>query len=69
MSTADVTALLPALLTDAGLPAAPIRQPLRVWAHSGVERLRLRPEQGWRRSGRLVQFGGSAARVRALVGA
>lgn len=40
MSTADVAALLPTLLADAGLPAAPIREPLRVWAHSGVERLR-----------------------------
>lgn len=40
MSITDVAALLPALLTDAGLPAAPIREPLRVWAHSGVERLR-----------------------------
>lgn len=40
MSTADVAAFLPALLADAGLPAIPIREPLRVWAHSGVERLR-----------------------------
>jgi hypothetical protein len=40
MSTADVSGLLPALLTDAGLPADAAREPLRVWAHSGVERLR-----------------------------
>ncbi len=40
MSTTDAAALLPALLADAGLPAALAREPIRVWAHSGVERLR-----------------------------
>lgn len=39
MSTTDAAALLPALLADAGLPAAPAREPIRVWAQSGVERL------------------------------
>jgi hypothetical protein len=41
MTTTDAcTALLPVLLADAGLPAEPVREPVRVWAHSGVERLR-----------------------------
>ncbi|UED87183.1 phosphotransferase [Streptomyces profundus] len=39
MDTTDVTALLPGLLADAGLPNNPVRQPIRVWARSGVERL------------------------------
>lgn len=41
MNTTDVSALLlPPLLASAGLPDDPQREPLRVWAHSGVERLR-----------------------------
>lgn len=40
MSTTDALGLLPFLLADAGLPADPAREPVRVWAHSGVERLR-----------------------------
>jgi hypothetical protein len=40
MSTVDVSGILPGLLADAGLPTEPVREPLRVWAHSGVERLR-----------------------------
>ncbi len=40
MNATDALALLPSLLADAGLPADPAREPLRVWAHSGVERLR-----------------------------
>jgi hypothetical protein len=39
MNTTDVSALLISLLTDAGLAGKPAREPLRVWAHSGVERL------------------------------
>ncbi|WP_062214107.1 phosphotransferase [Streptomyces sp. NBRC 109706] len=39
MNTTDVTALLPGLLANAGLPGDPVRQPIRVWARSGVERL------------------------------
>ncbi|MGW8850601.1 aminoglycoside phosphotransferase family protein [Streptomyces xiamenensis] len=39
MDTTDVTAMLPLLLDDAGLPAGPDRRPIRVWARSGVERL------------------------------
>jgi hypothetical protein len=35
----DVAGLLECLLKDAGLPTDPAREPLRVWAHSGVERL------------------------------
>jgi hypothetical protein len=45
MSTTDAARQLPGLLADAGLPAGPVREPLRVWAHSGVERLRF-PGQG-----------------------
>jgi hypothetical protein len=37
--TTDASELLPSLLADAGLPADPARERLRVWAHSGVERL------------------------------
>jgi hypothetical protein len=40
MNATDALGLLPSLLADAGLPADPAREPLRVWAHSGVERLR-----------------------------
>ncbi|MGH8885208.1 MAG: phosphotransferase family protein [Egibacteraceae bacterium] len=40
MNTTDVSALLPPLLADAGLPGDVDREPLRVWARSGVERLR-----------------------------
>lgn len=40
MNTTDVSGLLPPLLTSAGLPPDPERESLRVWAHSGVERLR-----------------------------
>jgi hypothetical protein len=40
LSATDALGLLPLLLADAGLPADPAREPLRVWAHSGVERLR-----------------------------
>lgn len=40
MSITDAFGLLPSLLADAGLPADPAREPLRVWTHSGVERLR-----------------------------
>ena len=40
MTATDACVLLPSLLADAGLPADPAREPLRVWAHSGVERLR-----------------------------
>jgi hypothetical protein len=36
----DVPGLLKCLLNDADLPAEPTRVPLRVWEHSGVERLR-----------------------------
>jgi hypothetical protein len=39
MNTTDVSALLPPLLASAGLPNDPQRESLRVWAHSGVERL------------------------------
>jgi len=44
MNATDALRLLPSLLADAGLPADPAREPLRVWAHSGVERLRF-PDQ------------------------
>ncbi|MGH8904566.1 MAG: phosphotransferase family protein [Egibacteraceae bacterium] len=44
MNTTDVCALLPLLLTDAGLPSDPVREPIRVWARSGVERLRFAAE-------------------------
>jgi hypothetical protein len=40
MNTMDVGTLLKCLLADAGLPGDPVREPMRVWAHSGVERLR-----------------------------
>jgi Phosphotransferase enzyme family len=40
MTATDASALLHSLLADAGLPADPAREPLRVWARSGVERLR-----------------------------
>lgn len=40
MSATDALELLPFVLADARLPADPAREPLRVWAHSGVERLR-----------------------------
>jgi hypothetical protein len=40
MNTTDVCGLLPPLLATAGLPDDPQREPVRVWAHSGVERLR-----------------------------
>jgi hypothetical protein len=40
MATTDACRSLPGLLADAGLPADPGREPLRVWAHSAVERLR-----------------------------
>lgn len=39
MNTTDVSGLLPPLLVSAGLPDEPQREALRVWAHSGVERL------------------------------
>ncbi|MGH3972626.1 MAG: hypothetical protein ACRDS9_04785 [Pseudonocardiaceae bacterium] len=39
MNTTDVSGLLALLLASAGLPIDPQREPLRVWAHSGVERL------------------------------
>jgi hypothetical protein len=41
MDTADAAALLPPLLADARLPPGPGREPIRVWARSGVERLHL----------------------------
>lgn len=41
MNTTDVSGLLPLLLADAGLHEDPKREPLRVWEHSGVERLRV----------------------------
>jgi Phosphotransferase enzyme family len=37
---ADTSRLLRYLLADVGLPDDPVREPMRVWAHSGVERLR-----------------------------
>lgn len=40
MNTTDVSGLLPPLLASAGMPDDPTREPLRIWAHSGVERLR-----------------------------
>jgi hypothetical protein len=40
VSTTDVSRLLPGLLAGAGYPADPAREPIRVWARSGVERLR-----------------------------
>jgi hypothetical protein len=39
MDTTDVTDMLLDLLSDAGLSEIPVRQPIRVWARSGVERL------------------------------
>ena len=39
-NTMDVSGLLKCLLADAGLPAAPARELVRVWEHSGVQRLR-----------------------------
>jgi hypothetical protein len=41
MDIAAAAALLPPLLADAGLPPGPGREPIRVWARSGVERLHL----------------------------
>jgi hypothetical protein len=41
MDIADAAALLPPLLAGAGLPPGPGREPIRVWARSGVERLHL----------------------------
>lgn len=40
MHQKDVPGLLAGLLAEAGLPGDPAREPMRVWAHSGVERLR-----------------------------
>ncbi|MGW4412496.1 hypothetical protein ACWEJ6_51475 [Nonomuraea sp. NPDC004702] len=40
MDTTDVTRALPKLLTQAGLPPDPAREVIRIWARSGVERLR-----------------------------
>jgi hypothetical protein len=40
MDLAEVSGLLGCLLAEAGLPGAPAREPMRVWAHAGVERLR-----------------------------
>lgn len=40
MNTTDVSDLLAPLLASAGLPDDPQREHVRVWAHSGVERLR-----------------------------
>jgi Phosphotransferase enzyme family len=37
---ADVSRLLRYLLADVGLPGDPVREPMRIWAHSRVERLR-----------------------------
>jgi hypothetical protein len=39
VDTADVSALLPPLLAAAGLDPHPVRDQIRVWARSGVERL------------------------------
>lgn len=39
MNPADASALLPPLLAAAGLDPHPVRAEIRVWAHSGVERL------------------------------
>ncbi|GAB3168251.1 hypothetical protein GCM10027059_30540 [Myceligenerans halotolerans] len=39
MNTTDVTATLPSLIAEADLPDQYRRQPIRVWARSGVERL------------------------------
>lgn len=41
MDIADVAALLPPLIKAAGLDSHPERDPIRVWARSGVERLHL----------------------------
>ena len=41
MDTTDATALLGPLLNASGIAPDPIREPIRVWARSGVERLRL----------------------------
>jgi hypothetical protein len=41
MDAADATALLPPLLAAADLEPDPAREPIRIWARSGVERLRL----------------------------
>lgn len=39
MNPADASALLPPLLADADLDPHPVREEIRVWARSGVERL------------------------------
>jgi Phosphotransferase enzyme family len=39
-NTTDIPGLLRCLLADVGLPAAFAREPLRIWPHSRVERLR-----------------------------
>jgi hypothetical protein len=41
MDTTDATVVLSPLLKAAGIAIAPDRDPIRVWARSGVERLRL----------------------------
>lgn len=41
MDATDAAALLPPLLKAAGIDLDPIREPVRVWARSGVERLRI----------------------------
>jgi Phosphotransferase enzyme family len=41
MDATDAAALLPPLLKTAGLDPDPAHEPIRVWARSGVERLRL----------------------------
>jgi hypothetical protein len=41
MDATDAAALLPPLLKTAGLDPDPGREPIRVWARSGVERLKL----------------------------
>lgn len=41
MDATDAAALLPPLLKAAGIDPEPIREPVRVWARSGVERLRI----------------------------
>lgn len=41
MDALDADSLLPPLLKAAGVPAGPIREPIRVWARSGVERLQM----------------------------
>src|ERR1019366_9484671 len=39
-NTADVSRLLRYVLADVGLPGDPVRESMRIWAHSSVERLR-----------------------------